>query len=124
MNWLLKHGRITVFAVALSFLVVPTWEIVPTVGGDAWACGDVYMSAGGNAAQDQDCDGTPDNVDPCPTDPTNMCKDDGRSPWCHAGTAGAVGAAAIGLAYFAPVSIGIGIFGLGLLVYQNSSYCD
>lgn len=124
MNSLLKHARVVAFAFALGFLVFPTWEIMPTVGGEAWACGDTYMNAGGNSAQDSDCDGTPDNTDPCPTDPSNMCKDDGRSPWCHAGTAAAVGAAALGTVYFAPVSIGISIFALGLLVYQSSSHCD
>jgi hypothetical protein len=57
----------------------PMVGLIPTVGGDALACGDTYMNAGGNPSNDMDCDGTPDNVDPCPNDPSNMCKDDGRS---------------------------------------------
>lgn len=46
-----------------------SWEGVP-------ACGATYMNAGGNPVMDTDCDGTPNNVDPCPLDPSNTCKGD------------------------------------------------
>lgn len=78
---LLRHLTNAPVAIALAFLLVgaaPVAKMLPS-SGDAMAtgCGG-QMGAGGMGPPtppDLDCDGLPDDQDPCPTDPSNRCND-------------------------------------------------
>ena len=76
---LLSHLTNVPVAIALGFLLVgapsaPMAKMMPS-SGQAMAIVGCGIDWHPPIAPDSDCDGVPDAVDPCPTDPADQCSD-------------------------------------------------